>query len=80
MLLNLYSFFFNWFFFLNFFLSLFILKDRETEHLSGGGAERERERQRIPSRVYAAGTESDVGLELTNCEILTRAEVGRSTD
>ena len=32
------------------------------------------------SRLRAVGTEPDAGLELTNREIMTRAEVGRSTD
>ena len=34
--------------------------------LSRGGAERER----IPSRLCAVIAEPDVGLELTNCEIM----------
>ena len=33
--------------------------------------ERERERERIPSRPRAVGTEPDMGLEPTNCEIMT---------
>ena len=37
---------------------------------SGVGAERERG-ERIPSRLSTVGTEPDVGLELTNCEIMT---------
>ena len=42
--------------------------------MSRGGADRERERERILSRPRAAGTEPDVGLDpmnSTNCEILT---------
>ena len=37
------------------------------------GTERERERwrERIPSRTRAVSTEPDMGLELTNCEIMT---------
>ena len=35
------------------------------------GRERERERERIPSRLLTVSTEPDVGLELTNCEIMT---------
>ena len=50
-----------------FFLSLFILRDRE----SRGVAERERERERIPGRLHAVRAEPDVGLELTNYEIMT---------
>ena len=38
---------------------------RETER------ERERERERIPSRLCTVSTEPDVGLELTDCEIMT---------
>ena len=37
--------------------------------MSGGGAEREEER--IPSRLCPVSTESDAGLELTNCKIMT---------
>ena len=33
--------------------------------------EREREGERIPSRFHTASTESDVGLELSNGEIVT---------
>ena len=47
-------------------------REREREHEWGKGAERER--QRIPSRLRAVSTEPDVGLELTNGEIMTRAE------
>ena len=32
------------------------------------------------SRLRAVSTEPGAGLELTNCAIMTRAEVGRSTD
>ena len=35
--------------------------------MSRGGAERDR----IPSRLHAVSTEPDVGLELTNCAIMT---------
>ena len=31
-------------------------------------------------RLRAVGTQPDVGLELTECEIMTWAKVGRSTD
>ena len=40
---------------------MFILRERE----------RERERERIPSRLHTVSTEPDVGLGLTNCEIMT---------
>ena len=36
--------------------------------------------QRIQSRLCADSSEPNVGLELTNCEIMTWAEVGCSTD
>ena len=39
--------------------------------MSGGGSEREAERERISSRLHAASTELHVGLELTNHEIMT---------
>ena len=42
--------------------------------------ERERETQNPESRLRAVSTEPDVGLELTNREITTRAKVGRLTD
>ena len=51
---------------------------RERESARGGGAERGR--ARIPSRFYTVGTEPDVGLEPTNCEIMTRVKVGRLPD
>ena len=34
------------------------------------GAERQGERERIPSRFYTVSEEPDVGLELTNHEIM----------
>ena len=42
---------------------------------SRGVAERERGRERIPSRLGTVSTEPDSGLELTNREMLTRAEI-----
>ena len=58
----------------NFFLSLFIFerereRERETEHKQGKS--RERGRHKIQNRLQAVSTESDAGLELTNCEIMT---------
>ena len=44
-------------------------RDRERENEQGRG--RERERERIPTRLLIISTEPDVGLELTNCEIMT---------
>ena len=51
---------------LNVLLYLFL---RETEQ--AGEGQRERERERIPSRLHTVSTEPDVGLELTNREIMT---------
>ena len=39
--------------------------------MSRGEAERERRRERIPSRLHTVSTEPNVGLELTNGEIMT---------
>ena len=47
---------------------------RETERVSRGGAERERGRKRIPSRLHAVSTETDAGLRLTHHEVMTSAE------
>ena len=48
---------------------------RETEHEQGSGTESE-----AGSRIWAVSTEPDAGLELTDHEIMTWAEVGCSTD
>ena len=49
--------------------------------MSWGGAEREGDTESEEgSRLQAVSTEPDAGLELTNCEIMTWAEVGRLTD
>ena len=49
--------------------------------MSGGGAETEGDTEsEAGSRLWAVSTEPDVGLELTKREIMTWAEVGRSTD
>ena len=45
------------------------VRERETEHEQGRG--RERGRQRIPSRLHTVSTETNVGLKLTNHEIMT---------
>ena len=55
-----------------FFWSLFIyLWEREHKQRRG----RERGRQKIPSRLHTVSSEPNVGLELTNREIMTRAEI-----
>ena len=49
--------------------------------MSGGGAEREGDTEsETGSRLRAVCTEPDAGLEPTDHEIMTRAEVGHSTD
>ena len=49
--------------------------------MSRGGAEREGDTEsETGSGLRAVSTEPDAGLELPDREIVTRAEVGRSTD
>ena len=50
---------------------------REGEFKWGRGRKRQRQRQRenIPSRFHAVGTKPDVGLKLTNLEIVTLAKI-----
>ena len=43
---------------------------RVREHMSRGGAERER-RERIPSRLHDVSTEPDTGSKPMDCEIVT---------
>ena len=54
---------------------MFILKERE----QAGEGERERRRDRIPGRLHTVSMDPDVGLKLTNCEIMTRAEIKSRT-
>ena len=63
-----------------FFAYLFILRDIYFERQHKWGRGRERGRQRIPSRLHTASIEPNMGLEPTNGEILTWAEVGPLTD
>ena len=72
----------SFFFFFNFFVYIYLfLGDRERQRMSGGGAEREGDTgSEAGSRLRAVSTEPDTGLEATNREIMTRAEVERSTD
>ena len=58
-------------------------KETDTEHEQGRGREREREgdtESKAGSRLQAVSTEPDAGLELTNYEIMTWAEVGGLID
>ena len=52
------------------FLKFFLFILRESLSTGGGGAEREREREKIPSSFRVVRTEPDVGLQLTNREIV----------
>lgn len=55
--------------------------DRERQRMNGAGAEREGDTEsEAGSRLWAVSTELDAGLELTNREIMTWAEVGCPTD
>ena len=60
---------------LNFFLVFIYLRERERERAharAGEGAERERDAEsEVGSGLRAVSTEPDVGLEPTNCEIMT---------
>ena len=67
-----------WFCFLYIIFNLFIFERQST---SGGGAEREWDTEsEADSRIWAVTREPDVGLELTNREIMTWAEVRHLTD
>ena len=52
---------------INFFNVHLFLRERESTQVRKG----QRERENIPSRLYAVSTEPDLGLELTNHEIMT---------
>ena len=68
----------NLFIYFNIYL---FLRQRETEHEWGRVREREGDTEsETGSRLWAVSTEPDAGLELTNREIMTWAEVGRLTD
>ena len=55
--------------------------DRERQSMNGGGAEREGDTEsEAGSRLGAISPEPDAGLELMDREMVTWAEVGRSTD
>ena len=55
--------------------------DIERQSMNGGGSDREGDPEsETGSRLWAVSTEPDAGLELTDREIMTWAEVGRLTD
>ena len=65
---------------LHFFFNAYLfLRERKSTSGEGAGKEGDIESE-AGSRLWAVSTEPDVGLEPTNCEIVTWAEVGRSTD
>ena len=54
---------------------------RETERTQTGQGQREGDTEsKAGSRLRAVSVEPDAGLEPTDCEIMTRAKVGHSTD
>ena len=55
-------------------LFIFERELKRGRHRAGQGG------QRIRRGPYTDSTEPNMGLELTNCEMMTWAEVGRSTD
>ena len=55
--------------------------ERERDSVSGEGAERQGDAEsETGSRLWAVSTEPDAGLELTNYEMMTWAEVGHRAD
>ena len=61
------------------FVSLGFFSLRDKERAGERQKERERERERIPSRLHAVSAEPHAGLDLTNCEIMTWAEIKSPT-
>ena len=77
----MWHFYFYFIFILKVVLCLFIFeRQRETEHEQGRG--RERRRHRIGSKLQALSCQhrARCGVERTDCEIMTWAEVRRLTD
>ena len=51
---------------------MFILRERERENVNmSREGQRARERERLPSRLHTICTEPDVGLDPTDCKIMT---------
>ena len=58
-----------------------LLRDRERQSMSMGGAEEGGDTESEAGfRFWAVSTEPGVGLEFTNCKIMTRAEVRHLTN
>ena len=72
----------NYLYLKKFFFNIYLfLRDRERQSMSKGGAEREGDTEfEAGCRLRAGSTEPDARPELTNREIMTWAEVRRSTD
>ena len=71
---------FYYFFIKKIFLTFIYFWDRERHSMNGGGSERGRHRIWTGSRRWAVSTEPDTGLEFTDREIMTWAEVSSLTD
>ena len=57
------------------------MRDRERQNVSGARADREGDTEsKAGSRLQAGRSEPNTGLELTDHEVMTGAEVGRLTD
>ena len=60
---------------------MFIFGETDGQSASRGGAERDGDTEsELGSRLWAISTEPDTGLELTDPEIMTGADVRHSTD
>ena len=73
--------FFLFLFFLDFLNVYLFLSERDRVRMGEGQRERETQNpKQASSRLQAVSTEPDMGPELTNREIMTRAKVGHLTD
>ena len=50
---------------------IYFEREKEREHVQAGERQRVRERERIPSSLHTISMEPDVGLDVTNHEIMT---------
>ena len=62
-----------------FYVFILFLRERDTVRVGEGQRETETESE-VGSRLWAVSTEPNGGLTLTDCTIITWAEVGRPTD